>query len=240
MYRCLILFASVAALHAQPLTYGFKLGVPFSDESHISPNSTNTQSRWTGGPFIELHLPYRLGVEFSALARTSRENSTMSFPLGSTQNPYLVSITDKVKTWDFPLLLKYRFTEGKFRPYIGAGGAWSHRRSGFQTVYSCMGPQGSCKPPEFPYEIYGGQSKSTLTKFGPAASAGLDIKTQYVTISPEIRWIEHFQAGRRGINSWWEWASGSDAETHSGGKGRKIAFPPLPPLARAGPWAVVR
>jgi len=195
MIRWFLLLAGVAALHAQPLSYGFKLGVPFTDESAGLPSSTNTQSRWTGGPFIELHLPHRLSVEFSTLLRASRENTTMTFPLGPSLNPYLVSMTDKVKTWDFPLLLKYRFTEGKFRPFIGAGAAWSHRRSDFQTVYNCMGPQGSCRPPEYPNEIHGGSSKSTLTKFGPAASAGLDIKTQYVTISPEVRWNRTFSGG---------------------------------------------
>lgn len=191
MIRWLLLFAGAVTIHAQQLTYGFKLGAPFTDEK-TSPFSTNTQSRWTGGPFIELHLPYRLSVEFSTLLRTSHENTTMSFPFGTTQNPYLVFMADKVKTWDFPLLLKYRFTKGKFQPFIGAGGAWSHRRSDFESVYTCMGPQGSCRPPEFPNEIYGAQRKSTLTKFGPAASAGLDIKTRYMTVSPEVRWNRIF------------------------------------------------
>ncbi len=195
MIRWILLFAGVATLHAQPLTYGFKLGVPFSDEKQSFPFGTNTQSRWTGGPFVELHLPYRLGVEFSVITRTSDSNSTMTFPFGTDLNPYMASLTDKVRTWDFPLLLKYRFTEGKFRPYIGAGAAWSHRRSEFQAVYSCMGPQGSCNPPEIPNTIYGGSNKSTLTRFGPAASAGVDIKTQYVTISPEVRWNRTFSGG---------------------------------------------
>jgi len=195
MIRWTLLFAGVATLHAQPLTYGFKLGVPFSDEKSVTGFGTNRQSRWTGGPFVELHLPYRLGVEFSVITRTSSENSALTFPFGANLNPYLATITDKVRTWDFPLLLKYRFTEGKFRPFIGAGAAWSHRRSEMQSVYSCMGPQGSCNPPESPTVIFGGSRKSTLTKFGPAASAGVDIKTQYVTISPEVRWNRTFSGG---------------------------------------------
>ena len=194
MIRWIFLLAGAATLHAQPITYGFKLGVPFSDEN-TGPFTTKTQSRWTGGPFVELHLPYRLGVEFSVIARTSSENTTLTFPFGTNLNPYVASIKDKVNTWDFPLLLKYRFTQGKFRPYIGAGAAWSHRRSEMESVYSCMGPQGSCRPPELSGEIVGGSRKSTLTKFGPAASAGVDIKTQYVTISPEVRWNRTFSGG---------------------------------------------
>lgn len=191
--RWIFLVAVAASLQAQPpLTYGFKLGAPFGDSPQAIISGNVTQSHWTGGPFVELHLPYRLSVEFSTLFRTSREDGTMVFPFGTALNPYLVSATDKVKTWDFPLLLKYRFTAGKLRPFIGAGGAWSHRRSNFQSVYNCMGPQGSCRPPEYPNEITGGTNQSTLTKFGPTASAGLDIKTPYMTISPEVRWIRNY------------------------------------------------
>ena len=121
---------------AHPLTNGYSdsgaartEGTRWSGEPRWSYSSrsggTNRQSRWTGGPFVELHLPYRLGVEFSVITRTSTENSTLPFPFGTNLNPYLAFITDKVRTWDFPLLLKYRFTEGKFRPFVGAGAAWS-------------------------------------------------------------------------------------------------------------------
>ncbi|MEJ7608745.1 MAG: hypothetical protein WKF37_21360 [Bryobacteraceae bacterium] len=113
-------------------------------------------SRLTGGPFLELHLPLRLSVEFSTLFRTSRQNESRPSQLGQAQNPYLVSSIDKVQTWDFPLLLKYRFTEGTFRPFVGAGGAWSHRRSQFEVFYSCLGPQGSCRPTDYPTELFGG------------------------------------------------------------------------------------
>lgn len=192
MIRWLLLLSCGAALHAQPLSYGFKLGVPVTDAPAATPFSTNTQSRWMGGPAVELHLPRRLSVEFSALLRTSTEQSTMSFPLGTSVNPYLVSMTDKVKTWDFPFLLKYRFTQGRVRPFVGAGGAWSYRRSEHLSAYTCMGPQGSCRPPEFPNELQGGIRDATLTKFGPAASAGVEFKTRYVTVAPEVRWNRAF------------------------------------------------
>jgi len=194
MIQWILLVAGVA-LPAQPLSYGVKLGAPVNDPSEASPFSTPSQSRWTGGPFVELHLPRRFSVEFSALYRTSRNNESRPFRLGEAQNAYLFSSVDKVKTWDFPLLLKYRFTEGAFQPFVGAGAAWSHRRSEFQTFLSCLGPQGSCRPPEYPTEMFGSASQSTLTRFGPAASAGFDIATRYLTISPELRWNRSFSGG---------------------------------------------
>jgi hypothetical protein len=95
-------------------------------------------------------------VEFSALYRPSRQTAVWPFHLGHEQNAYLSSSVDKVNTWDFPLLLKYRFTEGAFRPYIGAGGAWSHRRSEYQAFTTCLGPQDSCRPPGYPPQSFGG------------------------------------------------------------------------------------
>ena len=187
--------AGVAALQAQPISYGGKLGAPVNDPSEASPFSTTSVSRWMGGPFIELHLPRRLSVEFSALFRTSRENESRSFRLGDAQSSYLASSIDKVKTWDFPLLLKYRFTEGTFRPFVGAGAGWSYRRSEFQAFYSCLGPQGSCRPAEYPTDLFGGSQHSTLTRFGPAASAGFEIATRYLTIAPEVRWNRSFSGG---------------------------------------------
>lgn len=195
MMKWILLLASVAALPAQTISYGVKLGAPVNDPSEPGPFSTSSVSRWTGGPFVELHLPLRLSVELSTLFRTSRENQTYPFQLGRGENPYLISSLDKVQTWDFPLLLKYRFTEGAFRPFVGAGGAWSHRRSEFQALYSCLGPQGSCDPEGYPSGNFGGIRKSTLTRFGPAASAGFDIVKERFTISTEVRWNRSFSGG---------------------------------------------
>lgn len=188
MLRFTSLFVGLGAIAAaQPITYGFKLGVPFQDAS----TTRNTQSRWTGGPFLEYHLPMRLSVEFGALFRTSREDRTFLFAAGSTQQ--FLSTTDKVKTLDLPLLLKYRFTKGKVRPFIGAGGAWSHRWSDFQGTSTCLGTQASCRPPEAPFDSVSTISrKSTLSKFGPAASAGIEVKTRYMTFSPEVRWLREY------------------------------------------------
>ncbi|MBL8175072.1 MAG: hypothetical protein JNK48_10405 [Bryobacterales bacterium] len=188
-----VLAVLAAALQAQPVSYGIKLGAPVNDPTpRLSAFSISSPSRWTGGPFVELHLPRRVSVEFSVLLRASRQNELYSWRLGEAQNAYLASMTDKVKTWDFPLLLKYRFTGGAVRPFVGLGGAWSYRRSQFEASISCLGPQGSCRPAEFPSDLVGGIRKSSLTRFGPAASGGIEIKTKYMTVSPEIRWNRSF------------------------------------------------
>lgn len=195
MIKWILLPFGVAALHAQPLSYGLKLGAPANDPSYSGPFSSASISRWAGGPFVELRLPVRLSVEFSALLRGSRTQESLPLRLGEAQHPYLSSSLDNVRTWDFPLLLKGRISKGTFRPFVGAGAAWSHRRSEFQWLFSCLGPQGSCRPVEFPAESTGGSRRSTLTRFGPAASAGFDIATKCLTISPEVRWVRSFSGG---------------------------------------------
>lgn len=195
MTKWTLILAALTTLQAQSISYGVKLGAPVNDPAQSGPFSSSSSSRWTGGPFLELHLPRRLSVEFSPLFRTSQQNESRPFRLGEAQNSYLASSADKVKTWDFPLLLKYRFTEGTFRPFVGAGAAWSYRRSEFQVFYSCLGPQGSCRPTDYPTDLFGGFSKSSLTRFGPAASAGFDIATERLTISPEVRWNRSFSGG---------------------------------------------
>ncbi len=191
----LLFLATAASLHAQLFTFGAKLGAPVNDPAEKSPFSTSSVSRLTGGPFVELHLPLRFSVEFSALYRTSRQNETRAFPSFQAQSPYLLSTIDKVHTWDLPLLLKYHFTNGRIRPYVGAGGAWSIRHSNFEVFQQCLGAPGSCGSPDRPIDVLATQRKSSLTRFGPAASAGFDIRQKYVTISPEVRWNRVFSGG---------------------------------------------
>ncbi len=195
MLKLFLTFSLFGILQAQPLSYGVKLGVPINDTVRGDAASVSSPARWTGGPFVEVHLPLRLSVEFSALYRPSSENATRVFPLATAQHSYLFTSRDEVKTWDLPLLLKYRFTRGGFRPFAGAGGAWSNRRSHLESLASCLGPQGSCVTPANPSGFFGGTVNSSLTRFGPAASTGLDIRTRYVTISPEVRWNRVFSGG---------------------------------------------
>ncbi|MBS1835885.1 MAG: outer membrane beta-barrel protein [Acidobacteria bacterium] len=189
----LLAIGGLALLHAQqPVSYGVKIGTPLNDSVSTTASTSSSPGRWTGGPFVELHLPLRLSLEFSALYRSGRENATRVLPFGQNLNPYLFTSTDKIQTWDFPLLLKYRFGGRAIRPFVGAGAAWSYRRSQFEAVLSCLGVQDSCRPPMFSSDPAPSHIKSSLTRFGPAASAGFDIKTRAVTISPEVRWNRAF------------------------------------------------
>jgi len=193
--RCIVLLALIALnLLAQSapslsVSAGFKIGSPVNDPSGRSSTfSTYVQSRWTGGPTVELHLPWRFSVELNALHRSYRSNSSFPFRLAPDVNAYTTANVHNTNAWDFPLLLKYRFQAGSIRPFVSAGHFWTRESSEASVFYFCSGPQGSCRPADYPLpDLIGGQYHSTATQRGPVGGAGIEFKTRHVMISPEVR-----------------------------------------------------
>lgn len=193
-----LLLLSGRALFAQPkpvslslFSAGFKLGAPVKDPpGRSSLFSRYQQGRWTGGPSVELRLARGFAIEFDALYRT--EQTSVFYPLrfGQDANPYLTAGSSRTNSWDFPLLLKYRFQVGTLRPFVSAGYQWSRQSVFSQSVSQCSGPRGSCLPAGYAgIEPPGGGSfRYVTTRSGPAAGAGIEFKTRYVTISPEVRY----------------------------------------------------
>lgn len=169
------------------LSGGFQLGSPLNDPSSRSSLSSNyTQGRWTGGPKVELHLIHGFSLELDALYRNYRVNSSSSFQLLPDVSAYAVSNLTKTNVWDFPLLLKKRFTVGSLRPFISAGYQWSDERTASSFAYRCTGPQGSCSVSGYPVLGFGQAKYSALVQ-GPVAGAGIEFKSRYGRISPEVR-----------------------------------------------------
>lgn len=172
------------------LTGGFKIGSPINEPSGSSSAFTQyTQGRWTGGPTVELHLPKRFSIEFDALYRNYRSNTSSLFQFDQTVNAYSTSSQQKTNVWDLPLLLKYRIPVRGFRPFVNAGYQWSHQSVEQSFFYQCTGPTGSCLPKNSPFpEPRGGFFNTSNVKRSIVAGGGLEFKTRYVTISPELRW----------------------------------------------------
>ena len=90
---------------------GVEAGVPLNDVyvNGGSAGLTANTNRFIIGPKIEVHLPFRLGVEADALYRHSSFNGS-----GSSE-------------WDFPILLKYRFRGIPLvNPFVDAGPIFNH------------------------------------------------------------------------------------------------------------------
>ena len=134
------------------------------------------------------HLPYNFAIEFDALYRTFRTNSTGLIQLGQNVSPYTISSFTTNSVWDLPLMLKYRFHAGPVRPFVSAGFMWTHQSTDASSFYTCSGPQESCRPADYPRRSHVADNTairgSRTARWREQVSSS---KTHYVTISPELR-----------------------------------------------------
>jgi hypothetical protein len=72
---------------------------------------------WIAGAVVELRAASRLSVEIDGMYR---QLSTMVTQVGPVGTPNIVYPMNVV-TWEFPILAKYRFGEGKWRPFVEGG-----------------------------------------------------------------------------------------------------------------------
>jgi hypothetical protein len=169
-----------ASAWAQPFSAGVKVGLPLTDFIHtVSEQSSTTTNRYLVGPTAELHLPFHLGIEVDALYRHFNYQNVF----GSGINA--VTSVNTAGAWEFPVLLKYRFSGKLARPYVSAGVAWN-KISGLTNTLSQSVASGTIVNPS-------GQKNSATTGF--VMGAGLDVHA-IVHIMPELRYTrwtdQHF------------------------------------------------
>lgn len=129
------------------LHFGIKGGIPWNDFINTASTHQSKFGRWTLGPMAELDLPAGLGVEVNALYRRTGYADHTGYTSGS---------------WEFPLLLKYKFADGIARPYVAGGLAF--RRIGDLPLLTQNGSR------------------------GVALGAGIRFHLLLVHVSPELRY----------------------------------------------------
>jgi hypothetical protein len=179
--RSLILFLFATSAFPQIISYGVKGGVPFTDALNAITSGnisyTSLTHRYTIGPTVELHLPFHLGVEFDVLYNRLDFNSTESL----TSATQLSATT--ANSWEFPLLLKYRFGHGPIHPYV-AGGPSFRGLSGVEQILNVL---------PIPHGTATTSSTSNPSQLqnnfvaGFAFGGGVDVHALFLHISPEIR-----------------------------------------------------
>jgi len=179
--RLVLFFSFSSALLAQPLAFGVKGGVPLTDfldtVSGSRTSITSTTNRYIVGPTIELRLPAGFGVEFDALYRHFRYNSAASLVDAIT------SINTTGNAWEFPLLLKKRFSSGPIRPFLDAGVNFNRISGVTQTVQTLVFPnRTTTSSTSDPAEL-----KDTYST-GFAIGAGIELKAILLKLTPEIRY----------------------------------------------------
>jgi opacity protein-like surface antigen len=174
-----------------PVSVGVKGGVPLTDAFSTVSDATrgyfSTTRRYIVGPSVELNLPAGFGVEFDALYTR----------LNFSQNLLAAAVaTTTSNSWEFPLLLKYKFSsKGPIRPFVDAGASFRHI-TGVKQITSFITGSGSTQttnPSEF--------RDPNATGF--VIGGGVDLKLILVKVSPEIRFThwgtENFASGVAGL-----------------------------------------
>jgi hypothetical protein len=205
MHYVLLLVISTVSVFAQVdlatrIAVGFKAGSPINDPQYRrDPGSFYSQSRWTGGPTIELQLPLYLSVEFDALYRAYDQTRSTTFRIDQNTNPILNQTQQRTAAWDLPLLLKYRFRLGEIRPFVSAGYLFTHERMDGSTFLQCQGPTASCTSPEYAVVVSDRSYALGGSGFrkGPTAGLGVEFRTGFLTITPELRWSRYLDGSPR-------------------------------------------
>jgi hypothetical protein len=182
-----LFFLGAAPAFSQPITAGLKAGVPLTDFFNTVQNaSASVPNRYIVGATAELRLPLGLGVEVDALYR----HLNYTDRLANTATTTTVDRTT-ANSWEFPLLLKYRFPTRIARPYVDAGVAWDTLSGLTSTITQTILPSTvstttTSKP----------ASLTNNTTMGIVIGGGVDIHALVLHISPEIRytrWVDkHF------------------------------------------------
>jgi len=182
MKLSLLLMFACTAVFAQPVSFGLKGGLPFTDfldtisGSRVTVNSVT--NRYIIGPSLELRLPFGLGVEADALYRHFNYNSTAN----------LVDVVSTLRTtgdnWEFPILLKKRFGgAGPIHPFVDAGVNFNKISGLSQSLSTLAFPnlinnRSSSNPAEL---------KNDFTA-GFTLGGGLEVRLLFLRVVPEIRY----------------------------------------------------
>ena len=158
-----LLLSSVSTC-PQAASVGLKAGIPLTDvyNNNAVPDGAahSSETRFTIGPTVELHLPLHFSVELDALWRQSSFSTNGGHFLGTGQQD------STVNDWQLPLLVKYQPWFGPVRPFLDAGPVYRHVST---TMSSAPAPS------------HGSSS-------GIAVGGGVSLKAWHLRLEPEIRY----------------------------------------------------
>jgi len=126
--------------------------------STVSILGISTPQRWIAGGTVEARLPLHLSVEVAALYHVLRFKEGNQ----SGQNPPFFGTVQHSVTWEFPVLLKYRFQLPLVKPFIDAGPAF-----------------------RYSYAL----SYTNPSNHGVAAGLGVEVHLWKLKIAPQFRYL---------------------------------------------------
>jgi hypothetical protein len=125
-------FAMPAAIFSQEVSFGIVGGVGLTPDFHTTndlfpdqayPTGLTNSQAYSGprslivGPMVELALPRQFSMQVDALHRNLQLEYVLIPPGGTRINEG----NSTIRTWEFPLLLKYKLPLAKVSPFLEAG-----------------------------------------------------------------------------------------------------------------------
>jgi hypothetical protein len=144
--------------------YGFII-LPDGSTQTIQSRFYSTSKDYIVGPMVELRLPARLSLEADALYRPLNFTSAGVEPDGSLNG---IS-PSTVVTWQFPVLLKYRFSWRVLKPFAEIG-------------------------PSF--RSAGNLNGSAPSHYGSSIGLGVEAKTWKLRVAPVVRYTRWAADGK--------------------------------------------
>jgi hypothetical protein len=173
------------------IRFGVKAGVPISEYFETESSYSSATRRYTLGPSIEATVWRNISLEFDALYKrigyNARTGSRGRFP------PFYID-TYEVKggSWDFPLMVKYRFPRVPL--YVASGALFPHigpvRARGERTGTRLVGVNGGALSESFtePLKFSAPFDLRKRSWPGLTAGAGIEFGRGRFRVLPEFRY----------------------------------------------------
>jgi hypothetical protein len=186
-----LLLMPVVSAYAQPFSLGLMGGAgltqdfqdynvppccpPFQVPPTYSIVGSSIPQRWIAGGTVEARLPLHLSVEADILYHELRFKTGIQF--GQTPPDWGRALKQHVVTWEYPILLKYRFQLPVLKPLIYAGPA---------------------------FRDLGNLSGTNPSNHGVAAGVGVEAHLWKLNIAPQfryLRWARDRNVPKFGLNT---------------------------------------
>jgi hypothetical protein len=169
------IFVTSWCCFGQGISLGVVGGVRTTDD--ISFPATAESKRYVVGPDVEVGLPFGLGIEVDALYR--REG--YSYPFSN----FAVNAfnQERANSWEFPILLKYKFPFPLIKPFVEAGYAPRVINGSLEVNAVSVNPQTG-------QQTFGQTHTSTNwdASQGLVVGGGVQLRLGRLLISPQVRY----------------------------------------------------
>lgn len=178
MRSCIWITAGILAssvCFGQELAVGV-IGGAMATDDLTGAGATSVSKRYAVGPALEIGLPLQLEIEVDALYRREGYQASFDGQLSS------VFADERANSWEFPIVLKYRFQSPVARPFVEAGYAP-------RVIHGSISSNGFDDLPPSGLQYYASRAGTNWPiSHGIVVGGGVQIAIGRLHLSPELRY----------------------------------------------------